>query len=279
MSISQVVVWVEVLSFAGWVFESSYCAIVRGAWERRGFLYGPICPIYGISATLALLLFDNPAVTSGAITPWMVFLICMAGSVVIEYVTSYTLEKSFGAVWWDYSNMPLNINGRVCLPASMLFGGMGLAVTYLLLPLVRIVNATVPSVAFEAAALVLVGVTASDVTLTVSSLSDLLKKVQAYDASVNAAMSRAYSTATSTIRETPERIRESGTDMFDRASETVSEKQETLRAFIGGLTQHQRLMLRHTKRLDFKRLMVTPTLLHRAITEARLFDRRNKRRD
>jgi hypothetical protein len=64
--------------------------------------------------------------------------------------------------------------------------------------------------------------------------------------------------------------------MIDRANETVAEKQETLRAFIGGLTQHQRLVLRHAKRFDFKRLMVTPSLLHRAIREARLFDRRRK---
>jgi uncharacterized membrane protein len=277
LSISQVVVWVELLSFAGWIFESTYCTISGGAWEKRGFLYGPVCPIYGISATIAILVFDNPAVASGAVAPWMVFLVCMAGSAVIEYLTSYVLEKSFGAVWWDYSNMPLNLNGRICLPASLVFGVMGLAVTYLLIPLVHVVNAIVPDVAFETGALALSAITASDVTLTVSSLSDLLKKVQAYDASANAAMSRAYFTATTTIRETPERIRESGTDMIDRANETVAEKQETLRAFIGGLTQHQRLVLRHAKRFDFKRLMVTPSLLHRAIREARLFDRRRKR--
>ena len=101
MSISQVVVWASALSFLGWVFESTYCAVTNGEWERRGFLFGPICPIYGISATLALLLFDNAAVSSGAFPPWAVFLVCAAGSAVIEYATSFALERAFGAVWWE----------------------------------------------------------------------------------------------------------------------------------------------------------------------------------
>ena len=285
MSISQVVVWASALSFLGWVFESTYCAVTNGEWERRGFLFGPICPIYGISATLALLLFDNAAVSSGAFPPWAVFLVCAAGSAVIEYVTSFALERAFGAVWWDYSNMPLNFNGRICLPASLLFGVMGLVVTYLVLPPVRAVNAAVPAVAFEALALLLVIVETVDATLTVSTLSDLLKRVQEYDASINEAMGRAYSTtsetissAASTIRETPGRLRESGAEALGRAGETVSERQESLRAFVGSLPTGQRRILRHAQRLDFKRLMVTPSLLRRAVDEARRQDEKSARR-
>ena len=285
MSISQVVVWASALSLLGWVFESAYCAVTNGQWERRGFLFGPVCPIYGISATIALVLFDHPSVTSGAFPPWATFLVCAAGSAVIEYVTSLVLERAFGAVWWDYTNMPLNLNGRICLPASLLFGAMGLLVTYVLLPLVKVVNAHVAAPVFEALALLAVCVLSIDATLTVSTLSDLLKRVQEYDASINAAMGRAYSTASetitsagTTIRETPGRLRDGGAEALGRAEESVAERQESLRAFVAGLTSGQRRILRHAQRIDFKRLMVTPSLLRRAIDEARRQDEKSLRK-
>jgi uncharacterized membrane protein len=121
-------VWFTAASLAGWLFESLYAIVRTGHWERRGFLYGPCCPIYGVGLVAAILLFDRPEVVSGDLPPWAVFVLSMCGSAVLEYTVSVAFENLFGAVWWDYSDMPLNLNGRICLPASLLFGLAGVVV-------------------------------------------------------------------------------------------------------------------------------------------------------
>lgn len=138
-------------SFIGWLYECCYCTIRTRHWDNRGFLYGPICPIYGLGAILCLFLFgdlpvylirtgrlDLPVSSSGLaqIPIWQIFLICMIGSAIIEYLTSYLLEKFFHAVWWDYSGIPLNLHGRICLPASIGFGLAGIAITRWVIPLI-----------------------------------------------------------------------------------------------------------------------------------------------
>ena len=105
-----------VFSFMGWVWETVYCTFKTKHWQNRGFLYGPI---YGTAAVTAMIVFNFvPVLNTGSLASWKIFLICAAGSAVIEYATSYVLEKIFHAVWWDYSTVPLNINGRICLPAT-----------------------------------------------------------------------------------------------------------------------------------------------------------------
>ena len=81
MWISRYFVYFVIFSFFGWIYESIYCTIKSKRWENRGFLYGPLCPIYGAGGV--------------GIT-----------AIVLEYGTSWTLEKLFHAYWWDYSEMP-----------------------------------------------------------------------------------------------------------------------------------------------------------------------------
>ena len=93
-------------------------------WENRGFLYGPLCPIYGAGGVAITAIADFiSAHTDATFTWWQIFLVAFLGSIVLEYGTSWALEKLFHAYWWDYSSMPLNINGRVCFPYSVGFGG------------------------------------------------------------------------------------------------------------------------------------------------------------
>ena len=109
-------------SIAGFLVESAWCFVRHGYIESRaGLVYGPFSPIYGIGAfflTLMLYRYRN----RGAI--YSFFGGFIAGSVV-EYVCSYAQETLFGSVSWDYSNIPLNINGRVCLLYSIFWGALG----------------------------------------------------------------------------------------------------------------------------------------------------------
>ena len=177
--VSKYIVWYAVIAFAGWVFECILNVVREGAWENRGFLFGPSCPIYGVGAVLFLIAYDNAYVASGAFPLWAVFLTAMIGSAVLEYLTSVAMEKLFGARWWDYSNMPLNINGRVCLPASLLFGAAGVATAVLLVPLTHAAYELIPDPVWEIAAIVIVAVVAVDATLAFSALTELLQKVEA----------------------------------------------------------------------------------------------------
>lgn len=188
MFVSQVFVWFIIYSVVGWIWESTYCTIVERRWQNRGFLYGPVCPIYG-TAIVGIMLVWGAALAHGTTLPWwQVFLIMALGSAVLEYVTHWTLEKLFHAYWWDYSNMPLNINGRVCLPATLFFGLGGLLVVYVLYePTVRMVASINPLVA-EAVSLVLMAAIAADTAITASSLASVARTASSINRSINAHM-------------------------------------------------------------------------------------------
>lgn len=195
MWVSCLVVWVVVYAVLGWMYESTYCTIVERKWENRGFLYGPLCPIYGVGAVLMLLAWN--AVVAHGMQPeaWQVFVVSALGSAVLEYATSWALERKFHARWWDYSNMPLNLNGRICLPATTLFGLAGLLVAYVLYePTVQLTD-SVPPVVLEALSLVLACVVTTDTTLTVSALTRFAQHAEAVSDAINNRMDKLVNTA------------------------------------------------------------------------------------
>ena len=105
-------------STLGWCGEMLYCSIPKGhICEKRGFLNGFLCPIYGHGALLVLYLlhggFQNPVLT---------FIFGAIVTSILEYFTSWIMEKLFHMRWWDYSHYKFQINGRVCLLNSTCFG-------------------------------------------------------------------------------------------------------------------------------------------------------------
>ena len=186
MWLSKFFVFFVVYSFMGWVYESLFVTIHTGKWENRGFLYGPICPIYGVGACAITTIMDLLAMNGISYRWWHVFLIAFLGSIVLEYVTSWVLEKVFHAYWWDYSYMPFNINGRVCLPYSIGFGFGGLIVIYAIAPFTNEkLLGWISPIQFEFFGLVCMAVVAGDVTLTICALSDFERNVIAIEETVN----------------------------------------------------------------------------------------------
>lgn len=114
-------------AFVGWLWESCYVSVKQKRWINSGFLIGPIIPVYGFSVTAVLV----------AIRPfeqhlWTLYLVGVILITIIEFITSWLMEKLFHARWWDYSNIPLNLNGRVALPISLFWGiGVVLIVKFL----------------------------------------------------------------------------------------------------------------------------------------------------
>jgi uncharacterized membrane protein len=116
-----------IYSFVGWVSEVLYvAAFVEHKFVNRGFLHGPICPIYGTGGIIILFLPVHIKQTGISL-----FISSMFFCTLLEYISSWIMEKLFQAKWWDYSQMHFNLNGRVCLLNSLLFGLMGyIAMTY-----------------------------------------------------------------------------------------------------------------------------------------------------
>ena len=109
---------IMIYSAAGWVGEMVYCSVGKGhICEKRGFLNGFICPIYGHGALLVLYVLHG-----GFKNPILTFLGGMVLTTALEYFTSWFMEKLFHMRWWDYSKKKIQINGRVCLLNSVLFG-------------------------------------------------------------------------------------------------------------------------------------------------------------
>ena len=109
-----------IYSFLGWIIETIYAILINGYFVKRGFLYGPICPIYGFGAVILIM-----ATKRLYGKPFMKFIISTIAFTVFEYLVSLVLEMLFGLRWWDYSNDFLNIQGRVSLLYSIFWGLTG----------------------------------------------------------------------------------------------------------------------------------------------------------
>lgn len=120
-------------SFVGWCAEVLYVGIFfEHKFINRGFLHGPICPIYGFGGLVILLLPQQ------LYTTWVpLFFASMILCTCVEYFVSWLLEKLFHTLWWDYSHYKFNINGRVCLLNSVLFGFMGVLGVHFIFPYVQ----------------------------------------------------------------------------------------------------------------------------------------------
>lgn len=123
-----------VYAFIGWCVEVAFHAITQGLVINRGFLSGPICPIYGFGMlsviAMANMLPKDSASTSDA-PVWMLFLGGMVLTTLIELIGGWLLDKQFHTRWWDYSNEKFNFHGYICLKFSIFWGiGVVLLVRY-----------------------------------------------------------------------------------------------------------------------------------------------------
>lgn len=120
-----------IYAVAGWIMESTMISIKNKKFVNRGFLIGPVCPIYGYGVVLVTFLlkrYQNDIVAT--------FVMSMIICGILEYFTSYVMEKKFKARWWDYSQKKYNINGRICLDNLILFGIGSCIVIYITNPFI-----------------------------------------------------------------------------------------------------------------------------------------------
>ena len=130
-------------SIIGWGYETALCSVRDRAFVNRGFLNGPYCPIYGVGAVLFLVLLGKEK------SALLIFLFGGVIASAIEFATSYAMEKAFGARWWDYSDYPFNLDGRICLGAAAVFGTFAVVLIKLLHPAIVTWVRPIPSIIFH----------------------------------------------------------------------------------------------------------------------------------
>ena len=135
-SLVDMTLYFFIYSFCGWLMETVLCSIREHRFINRGFLNGPLCPIYGCGILL-ILTFLLPVRDSIPRAEAAVPVIFLAGAVLasaVEYFTSWAMEKLFHARWWDYSKHRFNLNGRICLSISAAWGLLATVFVYQIQP-------------------------------------------------------------------------------------------------------------------------------------------------
>lgn len=173
--ISQIFILFIIYSFLGWLVEVINCSIVEKKLVNRGFLISPICPIYGCGAILITLVLNNYK------DDWFV-VFCMAVILcgLLEYFTSWLMEKIFHARWWDYSKNKFNINGRICLETMVPFGILGLVIIYILNPFFYNILNLIPSNIAHIISIILLTILIIDMIVSfkvISKVTTTVKKV------------------------------------------------------------------------------------------------------
>lgn len=164
----QWVLFFFIYSFIGWVWESCYVSVRKRRWVNRGFMHGPMLPLYGSGALTVLIstigVRDNPA---------LIFLLGMLAATLLEYITGLAMERLFHVRYWDYSGQKLNLHGFICVSSSLCWGCFSVLLVKAAHVPIEAAVLGIPSVAAEGAALLLSVAAAVDLTQSFNEAMDL----------------------------------------------------------------------------------------------------------
>ncbi len=167
--------WIFIIyAFLGWCSEVAFAAVNKGKFVNRGFLNGPVCPIYGVGMLIVVLCLWNLRDR-----PLLLFVGSALLTTALEFVTGFVLEKFFHDKWWDYSDMPFNIKGYVCLKFTILWG---LAASFIIGAIHRFIYMLIEKTPFVLGVILLAVFSAAfiaDFIVTLTALVKLPKKLKA----------------------------------------------------------------------------------------------------
>ena len=172
----EVAAFFYIYGVLGWGVEVAYAAVKQGKFVNRGFLNGPICPIYGVGVVSVIYCLGE---VRGNL------LVLYAASVVlvtvIEGITGFVMDRLFHHKWWDYSNQPLNIGGYVCLVFSLIWGVFCVFIMKVFQPMVNGVVVHIPIVIGLIVLSVCTVGMAADLYVTAAAVLKLNKRLEAMD--------------------------------------------------------------------------------------------------
>ncbi len=163
-------------AFLGWCAEVGYAALKTGGFVNRGFLNGPVCPIYGFGVVIVLSCLEPLKNNLPAL-----FLSSFLLTSVLEWSTGFVLEKIFHQRWWDYSDERLNIGGYVCLKFSVIWGFACVCVVKLLHPAVFLFIRVIPRAPGTVLLCLMAAGMAVDLTATVRTIAKINRRLSEID--------------------------------------------------------------------------------------------------
>lgn len=164
--VTQLILYFFFYAFLGWVLETCYCSVLERKYVARGFLYGPICPIYGVGVLLMVLFFTP--LTGQPVLFYLTAVVVMSSW---EYLVGWALETITHVKYWDYSHFRFNLHGRICLPISLTWGILSYLVIFWLHPHTEALFARIAPWLSHVLCGAAIGVLISDATLTIRQLA------------------------------------------------------------------------------------------------------------
>lgn len=176
METYRLIVYFFIYGFAGWCVEVAFASVKERKFVNRGFLNGPICPVYGVGVGAVVTLLE----------PWKehILLLYVASVVLvtfIEWITGYAMDKIFHHKWWDYSQMPLNIGGYVCLLFSLVWGIACVIIMKVIHPLTEKLTEIMPFPLGMTLCIIFTAVLAADIAVTSAGILKLNKRMDAME--------------------------------------------------------------------------------------------------
>ena len=224
--ISLLFLYFVIYAFLGWILETVYCSVRERRFVARGFLYGPVCPIYGVGVLMMLCWFAP--FTGQPLLFYAVATVCISAW---EYLVAWILETTTHIKYWDYSDRKFNLHGRICLSISLTWGVLAYLVIFWIHPVVAgLVERLSPFTVYVADVVLLVLLVA-DAAATIRELALLtamLRKLtqMGEELQVQLALSRAD------LSDRLDEAREALSDRLDDAKESISDRLDDARESI-----------------------------------------------
>ncbi len=219
--LSQWLIFFFIYSFIGWIWESCYVSARKRRWVNRGFLHGPMLPIYGSGAVVILV-----STIGVREHPWLIFIFGLVAATALEYVTGAAMERMFHVRYWDYSNQKLNVHGYICASSSLCWGVFSvLLVRFVHVPIERVVLG-LPLLASDIVAMVLTVAASVDLTQSFNEAMDfkrVLAQLEESKEQIRRLQERVLAASEEKLEEYRQRSDELVGEYRQRADELVAE--------------------------------------------------------
>ncbi len=180
MVVYKILWYFVIYSFFGWCLEVASHTVTKGVFINRGFLNGPYCPIYGVGASVVILLLE-PIAEQTVILFIVSAILCSA----LEWITGWVLEHLFHNKWWDYSDRPFNLNGYICLEFSLGWGAACVVLMKTIQPLIEHLTEWSYSIAGGIILGVILAVLVTDAVFTVLEINDMNSRFKRLEAAAS----------------------------------------------------------------------------------------------
>lgn len=226
--ISLLFLYFVIYAFLGWILETVYCSVRERRFVARGFLYGPVCPIYGVGVLMMLCWFAP--FTGQPLLFYAVATVCMSAW---EYLVAWILETTTHIKYWDYSTRKFNLHGRICLSISLTWGVLAYLVIFWIHPVVAGLVERLSPFTIYVADVVLLVLLVADAAATIRELALLtamLRKLtqMGEELQVQLALSRAE------LSDRLDEAREALSDRLGDAKESISDRLDVAKESISG---------------------------------------------